>query len=121
MAARQGIETTLLYRRILAALTSVAKVSRDLLCTRLGIAEDMTAAAIKRLRQDGVIDEDLVVLQEHLQTVALPKYLKTGREAKRGREAADVAALVQGAGDMRIAEERAKRRKLSKTKENIKV
>ena len=38
---------------------------------------------------------------------------------KRSREAADVAALVQEAGDMKIAEEKAKRRKLSKSRENI--
>ena len=54
------------------------------------------------------IGEDCAVNKEHLQTVALPKYLGRGRAAKRSREAAgDVAALVQGARDMKIAEERA--------------
>ena len=108
MAARQGLETTLLYRRILATLVSVTKVTKDVLCTRLGVAENVAAAAFKRLQQDGVIGEDLAVNKEHLQTVALPKYLGRGRAAKRSREAAgDMAALVQGARDMKIAEERA--------------
>ena len=81
----------------------------------------MAAAAIVKLRQDGVVDEDLLVDKEYLKLVALPKMFGTGLVAKRSREAADVAALVQSAGDMRIAEERAKRRKLSKTKVNIMV
>ena len=118
MAARQGLETTLLYRRILATLVSVTKVTKDVLCTRLGVAKNVAAAAFKRLQQDGIIGEDMAVNKEHLQTVALPKDLGRGRAAKRSREAADdVAALVEGAGDMRIAEERAKRRKVSKAKD----
>jgi len=127
MAAKQGIENTLLYRRILAALASLTKdqgsrtlVSENLLSSRLGIAEDVATAAIKKLQLDGVIGRDYVVDKEQLQTVALPRYLKKGSK-KRSREAADVAALVQEAGDMKIAEEKAKRRKLSKSRENIEV
>jgi len=122
MAAKQGIENTLLYRRILAALASLTKdqgsrtlVSENLLSSRLGVAEDVATAAIKKLQLDGVIGRDYVVDKEQLQTVALPRYLKKGSK-KRSREAADVAALVQEAGDMKIAEEKAKRRKLSKSR-----
>jgi hypothetical protein len=69
------MKNTCIYRRILANLVSRPEVDRDFMCHNLGIEAGVADSALEKLKQDGVVGDNLAVNQEVLQETLLHRYV----------------------------------------------
>ena len=97
--ARPGDKTnernSCLYRRNLAGLVTRDRVTRDTLCSSLGLEEQLADQVYRKLVQAGIVREDTSVNMEVLMNVALPKYVRKVAPGAGGGEV-DTARMEQG-------------------------
>ena len=117
--ARPGDKTnernSCLYRRTLASLVTRDSVTREFLCSSLGLEEQLADQVFRKLVQDGIVREDTSVNMEVLMKVALPKYVRKAAPVA-GEGEVDLVRMEQGS--KRVAEGRegrgqGKKRKIS--------